>query len=79
MNIKLMTLLGSYVQELFIFLIKALDISIDDFTITIPNKDRHREEYSRSYLLHNPLLSSSFFSWLRQGPCYKTMLQDITN
>ena len=85
MNVKLMTLIGSYVEKLFVFLIIIsqhnfqLDISIHDFKITLLNKDRHREEHLHSYLLHNPLLSSSFSSWLRQGPCYKTMLQDTDN
>lgn len=73
MNIKLMTLPGSYVQELFLFLIKAWDTSIDHFKITIPNKEKHREDYI--------LISFTIISLALPSPdaCYRTVLQDIAN
>lgn len=69
-----------------IFLIKALDISLDEFKLTIPivfigDKSKYLLLYLHSYLLHNLLLSSSLPGSGRvpaTSLCYRTSLIDDT-
>lgn len=81
-HVKLMTLIGIYVEKLFIFPIKALDISIVDFKITIPNKDRQGENIYVLIAFTIPSLALPFPPGSGRGHVtrlyYRTLLIDYT-